>query len=361
MKETDNLLISSLAIPPGNYLREVLEEFGWSQADLAQRTGCPTQTVAGLIAGAEQLTPDIARQLDKATGVPAHIWSRLEFKYRLTLALQAEKARARLFPFTELARLGLVPRTRARQERLESLRRFFGVESLLELEGVGAYNPVFRQSGGDINHEALAAWLRAGSLLADSIDSGLFDEERLQKSLPKLRALSRSDDPHEMISDLKRILKDCGVALIVIPHFKGARITGATFWQEGRGPVLMMSLRGGWADIFWFSLFHELGHILLHPRGATFIEGKGVFPQQDRQEQEADDFARKTLIPQADFEGFVAAGNFSTGQVAAFADRVGIAPGIVVGRLQHEGVIRHNRNVGRVRYKWATQATGQPA
>lgn len=114
-----------------------------------------------------------------------------------------------------------------------------------------------------------------------------------------------------------------------------------------------MTIRGSWADIFWFSLFHELGHILLHDKRHTFLEDGLDDPRWKKQEEEADEFAQKTLIPQAPWRAFVKTRDFSPGSLKSFADQIDIAPGIVVGRLQHDDLLPPNYHIHRARYKWA--------
>lgn len=356
---TELYAMSDQAIPPGEYLEEVLDDFGINQAELARRMGRPPQAINEIIKGEKSITPETSLQLEKVLGVPAHVWSRLESGYRLILAQQAETAEAtketeliKEFPYAELVKLGLLANTRASVEKIENLRRYFGVASLFNLDGVKAYSPAFRQNtSGDINHQSLAAWLRAGTIFAEQIECNHFEKELLVETIPNIRSLTLEPDPNAVISNLKTLLQNCGVALVVIPHFKKTHTTGATFWLKKEKAVLMMSLRGSWADIFWFSLFHELGHILLHGKSATFLED-GPHNNSSKQEQEADLFAQMTLIPRPEFKKFESQRDFSYGAVKAFASSIGVAPGIIVGRLQHETLLPYTNNSGRIRYKW---------
>ena len=230
------------------------------------------------------------------------------------------------FPYNELRKLNLVDDTRRPLLRVGSLRRFFGVSSLFNLGGVRAYEPAFRQSAnGDISHESLAAWLRAGELRSQEIDCAPFDSGNLHRNLSALRRASRLEDPNQSISEARGILASAGVALVVIQHFPKTRVHGATFWTRKDRAILMMSLRGSWADVFWFSLFHELGHLLLHGR-RTFLE-HGEGGRVERQEKEADKFAQDQLIPPAELRRFLAAADFSDGAILGFASEIEIAPG----------------------------------
>lgn len=357
---TETIFMSDLAIPPGEYLEEVLEELGLNQAELARRMGRPAQAINEIIKGEKTITPETSLQLEKVVGVPAYIWSQMEAEYQLIKAnanerFQAEKEEVLVqkFPYLQLSKLGLVKKTRSKLERVEYLRSFFGVASLFNLEDIREYGPAFRQdSNSEINHLALAAWLRAGSLISKKQECADFSKESLESRIHEIRELTRRTDPKEFFPKLQELLCGCGVALVVIPHFPKTYTTGATFWSGKNRAVVMMSLRGSYADIFWFSLFHELGHILLHDKRLTFLEDGKHHPDRPKQEAEADHFAQVTLIPKEPFEQFLAAGDFSATAVQAFADYIGVGAGIVTGRLQHEGAIGYTNNYGRVRYQF---------
>ncbi len=357
---TEPQIVSDLAIPPGEYLEEVLEDIGLTQAELARRMGRPSQAINEIVKGEKSITPETAIQLEKVVGVPAYIWSSLEAEYRLIRASQIEAEVAKeeesllgSFPYSELGKLGLVEKTRIPLSKVQSLRRFFGVSSLFNLKRVREYRPAFRQSSdNDINHEALVSWLRAGAVLANEIDCQKFDKDILFSNIKNIRALTLKHEPSEFFPELKRILSQFGIALVVIPHFKKTYTTGATFWVKKDKAVIMMSLRGSWADVFWFSLFHELGHILLHDKRHTFLEGSKPSPEWERQEDEADEFSQKTLIPANEFQKFKDSYDFSASSIREFSHYIGIAPGIITGRLQHEKILPYTCHTGRIRYKW---------
>ncbi len=357
---TEPQYMSDLAIPPGEYLEEVLEEIELNQAELARRMGRPPQAINEIIKGDKAITPETSIQLEKVLGVPAYIWINLESEYQLIKACQSEAEKAKEeevllseFPYLDLSKLGLVEKTRKPLEKIQSLRRFFGVASLFNLEGVKEYSPAFRQSTkNNINHKALAAWLRAGSLIADDIECENFCKDTLRSNIADIRALTLDEAPQEFFPKLKFILQKCGIALVVIPHFKKTATSGATFWTKKEKAVVMMSLRGSWADMFWFSLFHELGHVLLHDKRKTFLEDGVTDPAWKKQEDEADDFAQKSLIPEKEFRAFKLTYDFSCPSIESFAEIIGIHPGIVTGRLQHENILPYTNHIGRLMYKW---------
>jgi len=353
-------ITSDIAIPPGEYLEEVIEYMGLNQAELARRMGRPAQAINEMMKGEKAITPETSIQLEKVLGVPAYIWAGLESEYRLIKASQAEAEKAReeesilkQFPYLELSKQGLVEKSRDPLTKIQNLRRFFGVASLFNLKGVKQYSPAFRQNANnDINHEALATWLRAGAVLASKVECGKYSKDILLSNISEIRTLTLEGEPSVFFPKLKFILQQSGIALVVIPHFKKTHTTGATFWEIEDKAVIMMSLRGGWADIFWFSLFHELGHILLHNKRTTFLENGTSDLAWKKQEDEADEFAQKTLIPVKEFQLFKQGREFSGSSIKSFANSIGIAPGIVTGRLHHDKCLPYTFHDGRIRYKW---------
>jgi len=344
--ETDGMVMSDLAIPPGEYLEEVLAELSMTKDELARRMGRPASKLSHIFNGTKRITEETALQLEKVVGVPAHIWTGLEAEYRLTLARKEERERARLeeetalvtkFCYKELVALNVVPDTQKRRERVDALHTYFGVTSLTLVTETQRYQAAFRcGNSGERSPEAIAAWLRLGERRAQKAETAPYDEKKLRALLADLRALT-AKKPEEFEPELRKKLAACGVALVICPHFPKTKAHGATFRLGPDKAVLMITVRGSWADIFWFSFFHEVGHILKH--GSLIIVENG---HDDEKEREANEFACELLIPQAVYARFVAAGSFTEATVRTFAKRIGVHPGIVVGRLQHEGHIDHS-------------------
>ena len=358
---TEKRIHSDLAIPPGEFLAEVLEARHMSQAELARRTGRPVQAINEIVKGEKALTPETALQLERALDVPAHIWTGLESRYQLVRAKEDEKKlfrkeRAHIpkTPYKQLVELGCVSRTRDTEHKVRELHRFYGVSSLEHLPGIWAAAPAFRRSPKwEASSYALAAWLRYAELQAVEVSTAApFDKSALKAALGDLRALTRvgaRDFPRR----LAKRLAECGVVLVLQPHFPKTYAHGATFWLSDGRAALVLSVRGKWADIFWFSLFHELGHLLLHKK-TTFVDGGDIPVEHLELEEEADRFAAETLVPAVKLREFVDRGDFSPSAVKAFADEQVISAGIVVGRLQHDGVVGHDSDLNRLRqrYEW---------
>ena len=156
----------------------------------------------------------------------------------------------------------------------------------------------------------------------------------LEEKMPSIRSMTLQD-PEEFCPKIVEALAECGIALVLLPHLPGTGVHGATFY-DGRKIVCAMTVRGKDADKFWFSLFHELGHVICGHLSAS----RGT---TDEQEHEADCFARDCLIPADAIQHFESAGRFQEEDVLAFAGKMGVAPGIVVGRLQNDRKLRYDQ------------------
>jgi HTH-type transcriptional regulator / antitoxin HigA len=357
--EISPVIHSNLAIPPGEYLEEVISELGMTKDELARRMNRPATKLSPIFKGNKSITPETALQLEKVVGVPAHIWTGLESDYRLTLArnkaaaeekeLKKEISLVSKFCYHELVKLGQVPDTRKPLERVQALHRFFGVTSLHHVLGSRRYQAAFRCGNSQKRSpEALAAWLRFGECQAQQQFCTPHDHRKLINSFSQLRQMTLLE-PDDFQEALVSILSDNGIALVICPHFPKTRAHGATFWLNPQKAVLMITIRQKWADIFWFSLFHEIGHILLHGQKSVIIEDDAA----GRLEKEADTFAANQLIPKEAFRKFLKKGRFYPDDIKAFASMVEIHPGIVVGRLQHEKILPHHwDNELRVRFSW---------
>jgi len=363
---TDARVWPDIAVPPGELLAETLETLGMSQAELARRAGRPVQAINEIIRGTKEITPETALQFERVLGVPAHIWTRLEADYRYARVrledqarLTGEVDRAARYPYATMAALGWVRRVRKSVERVQELLRFFGVASLEQVPATEA--AAFRKSAKvHASPEALAAWLRQGEREAQHGSVARFSARRLRGALPELRALTRRP-PAEFEPRLRQLLAEVGVALALVPHIPGTGAHGATRWLASDKALVQMSIRYRWDDIFWFSLFHELGHVLRHRRGAVFIECEGG-NREDEPERDADRFASDRLIPLASYEAFRRRPDYCTKTaIVNFAREQGIAPSVVVGRLQHDGHVPHSHlNDLRSRFEWAEAASYDP-
>jgi HTH-type transcriptional regulator/antitoxin HigA len=179
-----------------------------------------------------------------------------------------------------------------------------------------------------------------------------FQKDGLVEALKKIRGMTEQS-PEHFGNNLYQLLANYGVALVIFPHLPKTYAHGATFWLGREKAVIMMSIRYKWADIFWFTLFHEIGHILNHKRQLVILEGDIDDPVYLKMEDEANRFAAEALIPSSEYTKFIEKDRFYDDNIRAFAAYLGISPGIVVGRLQKDGYLERSWHNGlRTKFGW---------
>ncbi len=333
-----------VASPPGEMLADELEARQMSQAELARHMGRPAQMINEIIKEKKEITPQTALEFERVLGTPAYVWLNLERDYRYNkerladlARLEAQVARARQFPYAEMAKRAWIPTTRKPLERVRELLRYFAVTDLQLV--TETQEAAYRMTGRrEASPEALAAWLRKGEIEGEKVKTKPFDAARLRKALAQMRQMTQRR-PEDFHGPLCALCADCGVALVFVPHLPRTHANGAVCWLNPNTALMQLSVLRRYDDIFWFSLFHELGHLLLHGKREVFVE----LPEAPKtgKEEEADRFATDTLIPPRAFSRLQTMAPYSSANVQAFARTEGIAPSIVVGRLQHAGLLPH--------------------
>lgn len=347
--------------PPGDTLLEMLEERGMTQTELAQRTGRPKKTINGIIKGHKAITAETALQLEKVFGVAARFWLAREQDYREYLARRAENDVLKTshdwvdqFPVVSMQKLGWLPREEDPHSKLLGLLQFFGISRPehwddLWLNSLVSYRKTQAFASSDY---ALSVWLRQGEIQAQDVSTAIYDEAAFRTLLiEQIRPLTRQN-PEQFYPQLVALCAEVGVAVVAVPQVRGARVSGAARWLSKEKALIQLSLRYKTNDHFWFSFFHEAGHIIKHSKKQLFIETETGM--QTELEQEADRFAADVLIPSARYEAFVQNGKpFSRANVCEFAESLGIAPGIVVGRLQHDQHLPYTHlNKLKTKFEW---------
>ena len=351
---------------PGETLAEILEDRGMSQAELAARMGRPRKTINEIAKGKSELTPETALQLERVLGIPASFWGNLERNYRDFVARQAEREQFQEhlewpshFPISQLAKLGWLDPGASPTDRVRSLLSFFGISSITQwksrYEGQLAAFRLAKKFAPDIY--ALTAWLREGERRAHQVECRPFDLGAFRRALEEARALTTESDPDVFVPRLVEINALCGVAVVLVPELTGSRACGATRWLGPQKAMIQLSLRYKSNDQLWFTFFHEAAHIVLHGKKEVFVEVMGGKSGARKQEEEADRWAAERLIPSSKLEQLIARKPFSRATISLFAEEIGVAAGIVVGRLQHDGVVDFSHfNALKVRYQWIRRA-----
>lgn len=332
-----------IAIHPGETLQENLESLGMSQIELSLRTGLTPKTVSEIVKGKSSITPSTALKFEKALGISARFWNNLQINYEETLArLEKDKQMEREYAFAkrftcypELAKFGFVKpiSPNAIHEKTLNLLKFFAIDSFEYLQRV--QQVAFRiDHNKTISSENLAAWLRCGEIQAEKVSTREFSTEKIREQIPLLRNLTQN--PSGFTKTLRAVCADAGIAVVFTPCLLKTRVNGATMWKAGKA-VIQLSDRWKMSDVFWFTFFHELGHILKHGKKEVFIELQNDFSSD--YENEANEFAANTLIPIIPYSKFLESENLSDSAISVFAESIGVGREIVAGRLAKDGHI----------------------
>jgi plasmid maintenance system antidote protein VapI len=351
--------------PPGATIAALLAKRGVTPQEFAVRVQLPTQEVEALMHGRVVLTIELIRRLTTVLGATVDFWREREAQYRRGLERLREQCSRpesldwlREVPVKELVKRGWVEPAADPTETVVACLRFFGVSSVQSWsreykEPLQA--AAFRTSKAFASDPGVvAAWFRQGEIEASRIRCGPWDRDRFLGVLPGIRALTRVEDPVEFIPELTRRCAECGVAVAVVRAPKGCRASGACRFLSPTRPLLLLSGRHLSDDHLWFTFFHEAGHLVLHSKDYISVDVIGDEDATAKEEQEANDFAADMLVP-PDRRDEMLKLPLNKIAVMRFARRIGVSRGVVVGQLQHHGVIGRNQlNDLKHRYRWGT-------
>ena len=338
-----------IAFHPGQYVEELIEDYNVTQKEFAERLGVSAKTVSKLVNAEESISKETAHKLAKLSGVSMQTWLNLQNAYDVQVAeileqkeLEEgnEKEICEMIDFKYFKEKGYVPDKRySLKEKIIELRRILGVSSLENLTNfnhlVSYRNTREFTTKSIVNSNIM---LELASKKARDITTIKLNRRKLERSLPVLRKLTRQD-PEVFPQCLYDILLDCGVVLVGLPALPNANLNGATKKFSNGSALLLLTDRNKASDIFWFSLFHEIGHIL----GNDFSSDEGNSETYLRSEEQADQFAKDFLIRPEDYQNFVEKGNFDKTDIIHFAEEIDIHPSVVLGRLQNDGILGFDR------------------
>ncbi len=358
--------------PPGESILDIAEERGWTQAELAQRIGYTEKHVSQLINGKVPLSMDAAQRLERVVGSTADFWLAREANYQKRRArLEAAEQHATWvswldeLPLKELMASGAIAKMRNdnknRPALVEACLRFFGVASPDDWrKHYGGMQVVFRRSRAEQSDlGAISAWLRLGEQQAEKQDSPLYDRARFEAALHTLRSLTR-EPPEVFEPRMRELLHQAGVVFVLVPAMPRAHVSGVARWLGPHRPLIQLSLYGKTNDKFWFTFFHEAAHLLLHAqtkadKKAVFLDDPNADHSDNPQEHQANQWAGDWLIPPQCVDELRTLRTKVA--VEAFANKIGVHPGIVVGRLQHDGLMDYSSLMNELKISFRLQPT----
>lgn len=339
---------------PGITLKEKLNEMPMGPKEFAIRTGKPEKTISQILSLESGITPDMAIVFEDVLGIPAHFWINRqklhdEAKARAKREATIESATdwAAQFPYAAIAKLGWVVSTRNPTEKTENLFQYFGIATQQGFEDYYFNQKLKVNFRISLAHTkmpfAFAAWLRQGELQAKKLDAPAYDARKFELMLHDIKKVMAAH-PTNFFDQLQKLGLEAGVKIVYTPCIPGATVHGSTRWI-GDTPIIQLSARYKQNDIFWFTFFHEAGHIMLHGKKYISIENVEYQDQEIEKEKEADEFAIKWTFSQEQEEEVKSRMNLTVGDIEMFAKKFGTHPAMIIGRFHHKKLLPYS--VGR--------------
>lgn len=341
MKKMDEYVIA-----PGETILELLEANCMTQLDLSDKTGINKKTINEIIKGKAPITTLTALKLEYVFDIPASFWNNLESSYRESLerkkdmeSIKDDEKYLINIPYSEMAKRNWdwIEPTRDSSEKVINLRKFFSVASL-KFDTELKRKLQFRKSENEnFSIEALYCWLRYGEIMSNKKQYPKFNIELLKENVKKIRKLANKTFL-EQYDKIQELLMECGVSLVYEPHLPHTYINGVSYKVTSDKAIIMISDRGKRDDILWFTLFHEIAHLIKHSKKEMFVDLEN--DKKNEIELEADNYARNILIPDVVYNKFVKENyNYTDKIIKEFSKKNNISTGVVVGRLQKDGIV----------------------
>ncbi len=345
-----------IAFHPGYYLKEIIGESGLTQEDFARRLGTTPKNLSILIRGRQDLSVEMASKLARMLGTTAGFWLGLQQAYDEKIAeflsdkeLKRERETFKLIDYQYFRKnYGLPDLPRKVDEQIKSVREFLAVSSLTVLEerslAVSFRSHTDKLTKSNIVNSNTMVQIAINQALKTEIPK--YNKKKFEKAVEF--ALTQTKNHSSFLPVIRESFREAGVALVVLPNLKNSGINGATKKLDGK-MMLMVNDRGHYADTFWFTLFHEIGHILNGDLGITL---------NSETEDDADSYARRTLIPQEKYEEFIEKHRFFDEKtIISFAGSIDRDPGIVLGRLMKDKIVDYTetRLSNRLRQKYTVE------
>jgi len=343
MAERMNGLSREFIIHPGETLKEMLEARGMTQRELAIRTDVKEPHISGIVNCQKPISVSFAKKLEYGLGVDASFWINLQANYEKELAdfeeinqisSQELEILHKLKSLTGYAQDIHLFKSDAQGSMLViEWRKVLNVSSLVripEISQAGAYRLAVADN---VDPYVLFAWLRMCDLITKRQQANQnLNIERLRSKLHLIRRLT-FEDVNTIHLRLKEHFAECGIKFAVIKHFTGAPVQGVIKRNHDGTLNLIMTVRRKFADVFWFTLFHEIGHIINGDIKDRLVDYEFM---QNEAEDRADEFAANTLINPEQYRHLVETGDFSLLRIREFCSELKIPTYILIGRLQRD-------------------------
>ncbi len=333
----------AIAFHPGYYIKEAVDESGLTQEDFAKRLDTTPKNLSLLVRGEQNLSIDVAVKLSRMLGTSVSYWLKLQNAYDALIAefkseeaLEQEREVFKALDYRYFRdNFGLPDLPRKIDEQIAEVRKFLKVSTLSVFQKRDM-TVSFRSASDGMSDANI---IRANSMVQIAINKALdadapkFNREKLKKAVEYAVSLTKAHEDFYPL--LRNAFREAGVVFVILPNLPGSKINGATKKLEKK-VMLMVNDRRLNADTFWFTLFHEIGHIVYGDYGISFEK------EIDDKEESADRYAADLLISPEQYLKFIEKGEFNIVKIKEFAELIDRDPGIVLGRLQKDGLIGYN-------------------
>ena len=337
---------------PGKTLQSKLTELNMGSKEFAVRTGKPEKTISNVLSGESAITSDMAVLFEDVLSIPAHFWLNRQNQYDEAVArlkrvetIQLAVEWAKQFPYAEMAKLKWVATTTKMEEKVENLFKFFRLSSQEAFENYYFKQKLKINFRLTLAHEkkpySVAAWLRQGEIQASKLNANPYNEKVLVSKLPEIKEIM-ANHRKDFFKELQLICLDAGVKVVYTPCLKGASLHGSTRWLADT-PLIQMSAKYAKNDIFWFSFFHELAHIIKHGKKYISLENEIDYDVESViEEQEADDFAIKWTFSKEQEQEVLNNLPLNESDILNYAKKFKTHPAMIIGRFHHKKLLPYS-------------------
>ena len=343
-----NGLSREFIIHPGETLKEILENRGMNQRELALRTDVTEAHVSKIVNGQKAISVGYAKKLEYVLNIDSSFWINLQTNYDRELANFEEVNNISSEELGILKRLSDITDYLKELDFLETeaqgsilvihLRRLLNISSLQRIPQISQAGAYRLATAANIDPYVLFTWLRMCDLInANQNISKALDVEKLMNKISDIKKLMFKSET-EIADAIKDYFAECGIKFSIVKHFKGAPVQGVIKRNLDDTLTLTMTNRRKFADIFWFTLFHEIGHILNGDIKDKLIDYE---LNDDEIEEKADGFASNTLIDATAYNEYVQKGDYSLSSIKRFSNKLDIPTFILIGRLQRDNYLEY--------------------
>lgn len=347
---TINEFYTDIAFHPSETLIEKLEELKMGPKEFAIRTGKPEKTIIAILKGDSSITPEMAVLFESVLKIPASFWIKRQFSFdefkareKRAIAIEQAKEWAKCFPIADMVRCGWVNAHTKAEERVAELFHFFGVSSPNAWKDYffnQQLKVAFRISLSHTKEPyAISAWIRQGEIQASQLNSREYSEAKFKKALKEIKTIM-AIQPDDFFEQLQKKCLVCGVKVVFTPCIKKAPLSGATRWIDDN-PLIQLTGRYKQNDRFWFTFFHEAGHILLHGKKDIFLEDIEYSEADLQKEAEANEFAVDWTFSNEQEKEVLDAKPLTIESIAEFAIKFNTHPAMIIGRFHKKELLHY--------------------